>query len=168
MSTNRALAEHTVGFGDQNVVIILRAGGAVLMFDQEPVFLFARHVRAHQIPDPAEFLALQFEFELALGVGLLRIFQRNPDAAIPDNHITGAVMPFRNAALERRVIERMVFDMHRQALDLGVERRPFRHRPALQRAIEFQAKVIMQVRSVVLLDAELQGVIGGVLLARRV
>ncbi len=157
--------EHAVGFGEQNIVVILRAGGGVLMFDQEPVFLFARHVRAHQVPDAAELLALQFEFQLALGIGFLRIFQWNPHAAIPDNHITGAVMPFRNAALEGRVIERMVFDMHGQSLDFGVEGRPFRHRPALQRAIEFEAKVIMQVRGVVLLNAELQGGIGGFFLA---
>lgn len=156
---NRAFTQHTVGFGHQHVIVILRPRRVVLMFDQKPVFLLSWHVRAHQIPDSAEFFALQFEFELALGVGLLRIFERNPHAAIPDNHIAGTVMPLGNTALERRVIQRMVFDMHRQTFDLGVERRPFRHRPALQCAIEFQAKVVMQVRSVVLLDAELQSMI---------
>ena len=114
------------------------------MLDQKPLFLLARHVRAHQVPQTAELLALQFELEFALGIGLGRILLRNPHAAVPDDHITRAVMPFGNAALERRVVERMVFDVDRQALDLGVERRAFGHRPAFQRAIEFQAKVVMQ------------------------
>ncbi|MOA57895.1 hypothetical protein D3C78_1821730 [compost metagenome] len=45
-----AFAEHAVGLGGHHVVITFRAGGTVLMLDQEPLLLLARHVRAHQIP----------------------------------------------------------------------------------------------------------------------
>ncbi|MNC29839.1 hypothetical protein D3C75_781060 [compost metagenome] len=43
-------AEHAVGLGGHHVVIALRPGGTVLMLDQEPLLLLARHVRAHQVP----------------------------------------------------------------------------------------------------------------------
>ncbi|MNV26890.1 hypothetical protein D3C71_1180200 [compost metagenome] len=136
------------------------------MFDQKPLFLLARHVGAHQVPQAFELLALQLELELALGIGLGGILLGNPHATVPDNHIARTVMAFGDAAFEAGVVQRMVFDVHRQALDLGVQRRALGHRPALERAIEFQAKVIMQARGVVLLDAELQGVILGVFSAR--
>ncbi|MNT41770.1 hypothetical protein D3C72_1781440 [compost metagenome] len=65
-------------------------------------------------------------------------------------------MSFGDVALEGRILQRMIFDMHGQAFDLGVQRGPLGHRPTFQGTIEFQAKVVMQVRRVMLLDAELQ------------
>ncbi|MNF90082.1 hypothetical protein D3C76_791920 [compost metagenome] len=131
------------------------------MLDQKPLFLLARHVRTHQVPQAAELLPLQLELEPPLGVGRHRIVQGNPDAPVPDDHLAGAVMSLGNAALERGVRQRMVFDMHRQTLDRRIQRRAFGHGPALERTFELQAKIIMQVRGVMLLNAELQGMIPG-------
>ncbi|MNY42565.1 hypothetical protein D3C86_1774680 [compost metagenome] len=91
------------------------------MLDQKPLLLLARHVRAHQIPQAAELLALQLELEFALGVGRGRILLGDPDATVPHDHVTGAVMSFGDAALERGVVQRMVFNVDGQALDLGVQ-----------------------------------------------
>jgi hypothetical protein len=46
----------------------------------------------------------------------------------------------------------MVFDVHGQPLLARNEARSFRHRPALQHAVEFQAEVIMQPPRRVFLD----------------
>ncbi|MNI85317.1 hypothetical protein D3C73_1422970 [compost metagenome] len=75
-------------------------------------------------------------------------------------------MSLGDTAFERGVRQRMVFDVHRQALDRGVQRRSLGHGPTLQCAVEFQAKVIVQVGGVVLLNAELQGMFPGRFLAR--
>src|ERR1043166_1435390 len=48
----------------------------------------------------------------------------------------------------------MILDMHRQALVVGIETRPFGYRPAQQHAVQFQSEVIMQVAGGVLLDSE--------------
>ncbi|MNF87253.1 hypothetical protein D3C84_697160 [compost metagenome] len=151
-----AFAEHAVGLGGHHVVITFRAGGTVLMLDQEPLLLLARHVRAHQVPQSGELLALQFELEPALGVGLGRILLGNPHASVPDDDITGTVVAFGDATFKGGVIQRMVFDMHRQALDLGVQRRSLGHRPAFERTVELQPEVVMQPGCIVLLDAEKQ------------
>ncbi|MNC29840.1 hypothetical protein D3C75_781070 [compost metagenome] len=99
---------------------------------------------------------MQFELEPALGVGLGRILLGNPHASVPDDDITGTVVAFGDATFKGSVIQRMVFDMHRQALDLGVQRRSLGHRPAFERTVELQPEVVMQPGCIVLLDAEEQ------------
>ncbi len=46
----------------------------------------------------------------------------------------------------------MVFDLHGHALDLGVERRPFRNRPGEQNPFPLEPEVVVQMGSPVLLD----------------
>ncbi len=113
-------------------------------------------MRAHQIPAAGEFFALEAELELALAIALLRITLRYPHAAIPDDHIARAVMPGRNGALERGIFQRVILHMHCQPAHARVKAGALGDRPALQRAIQLQAKVVMQPRGVVLLDAVLQ------------
>ncbi|MNZ55952.1 hypothetical protein D3C78_738880 [compost metagenome] len=141
-----------------NIVVTGAAGFAIVGLDQHPLLFFAIQVGAKQVPHPGQLLALQTKAQLALGVSLTGISFRLPDATVPDDDITGAVMPFGYAALEVGVVERVVLDMHRQAADLRVKRWSFGDCPAFQGAIEFQAKVIVQVAGVVFLDAVLQGV----------
>ncbi|MNL15333.1 hypothetical protein D3C87_1363140 [compost metagenome] len=105
---------------------------------------------------------MQLELETTLLVGLGRVVLRNPHPTVPDNDIAGAIVTFGDAALEGGVVQRMVFDVHCQTLDLGVEGRAFWHCPALERTIELQAEVVMQARGVVFLNAELQRMILGV------
>jgi len=45
-------------------------------------------------------------------------------------------------------------DLHRQALRLRIERRPFRHGPRQQHAVVLEAEVVVQVAGEMLLDAE--------------
>src|SRR6185436_13169646 len=82
------------------------------------------------------------------GIALLRA----PLAAIPQQHLAGAVLLLRDHALEFAVLERMVFGLHREALVGGVEARAFRHRPALEHALELEAKVVVQPRRRMALD----------------
>src|SRR5689334_17286251 len=50
----------------------------------------------------------------------------------------------------------MVLDHHGQALLVGVKRGALRNRPGFQRSLDFEAKIVVQVRSVMPLDAKLQ------------
>ncbi|EPJ90279.1 hypothetical protein CFII64_00010 [Pseudomonas sp. CFII64] len=50
--------------------------------------------------------------------------------------------------------------MHGQAPYGRVQARAFGHGPALEGSVYFQAKVIMQASSIVLLDTELEGMLG--------
>src|SRR6185436_20323454 len=59
-----------------------------------------------------------------------------------------------NRAFEAGVLQRMVFDMNRQAFVAGIQTRALRHRPALEGAIELQTKVVMQAARLVHLDDE--------------
>ena len=48
-----------------------------------------------------------------------------PRAPIPHDDIAAAVLPGGDDTLEVEVVERMILDVHRHALRIGVERRPF-------------------------------------------
>ena len=62
--------------------------------------------------------------------------------------------PLRNDALEVDVFERMVLGLHRQPLVGGIERRPLRHRPALQHPADLEPEIVVVGRRVVLVDDE--------------
>jgi len=50
--------------------------------------------------------------------------------------------------------------MHRQTFDLRIEAGAFGNRPALQCAFDLKAKIVVQARGVMLLNAELQRMVG--------
>ena len=72
---------------------------------------------------------------------------RFPVSAVPQLHGAAAVFALRNRPLEVAVVERMVFDLDRQALVGRIERGPARHRPGLEHAVEFQPQVVVQPAS---------------------
>src|SRR3546814_5887966 len=86
----------------ENVRVLVAAGEVVVALDEQPVLLLvARLLRhAHQMPAPAELLALQLEIEVPLGIALPGIAQRRPAAAVPQHHRAAAVLALRNGALE--------------------------------------------------------------------
>src|SRR6185437_5831136 len=90
---------------------------------------------------------------------------RAPRAFVPDRDGAGAVMAFRDRALERTVAQRMVFHLHREMLDRRIARRPLRHGPAAQYAADLQAQVEMAAARVVQMDHELAAGSGGTLRA---
>ncbi len=97
------------------------AGVLILSFDQQPVLLTAlgATLHVHEMPVPLELATLQLELEVALGELLVWIAFRRPAAAVPDDDAAGTVFAFGNAALELGVVERVVLDMHGEALVLG-------------------------------------------------
>ena len=67
-----------------------------------------------------------------------------PRSPVPDDHVAAAVLAGGDHALEVEVVERVVLDVGRQALHVGVERRTLGHRPAEQDARRLQAEVVVQ------------------------
>src|SRR5690242_8194383 len=83
-----------------------------------------------------------------------RIALRLPGAAVPEEHRAAAVFAGRDDPLELAVIERMILDVNGEPPLLRVEARPFRHRPALQHAVQFETEIVVQAPRRVLLDDE--------------
>src|SRR5256885_16184572 len=77
-----------------------------------------------------------------------------PFTAVPELNGPAAILALGNGAFEVAVVERMVLDLDRQPLVMRIERRTARHRPGFEDAVEFQTKIVMQPRRVVLLDHE--------------
>ena len=67
---------------------------------------------------------------------------------------SGAILALGNGAFEIRIVERVILDGDRQPLFAGHKARPARHRPALQRAVDLEAEVVVQPSRVVFLDDE--------------
>ena len=103
----------------------------------------------------------KLEFEISVPIGLVRIVLRRPVPGIPDDDLAGSVLRGRDDAFECRVGKRMVFDFNCHALDLWIEARPFRNRPALHHAVQFQPEVILQAAGPMLLYDESQPVADG-------
>src|SRR5262249_54105856 len=114
----------------------------VMALYQQPVVPATTTVVAHadQHPFALESRTLELEPERAV----LEHFRRRtlalglPIAAVPQLHRTAPVFPLRDRALEVPVIEWMVLDLNRQALDLRVERRLPGDCPRLEHPIELE------------------------------
>ena len=92
----------------------------VLGLDQQPVLLAALPpLHVHEMPAAFELARLQLELEMALRQPACGIALRRPAAAVPDDHAAGAVLALGDAPLELGIVERVVLDVHRQALVLG-------------------------------------------------
>src|SRR4029453_5744914 len=107
-------------------------------------------VRRHQRPSAVEPLALQPDGQPAV----LLLLEELVRAVIPDLHRARAVRPGRNLALEGRVVERVVLDMDGEVLLPGLERPPLRPRPAPERPVALEPKVVVQAARVMPLDDE--------------
>ena len=65
-------------------------------------------------------------------------------AAVPEQHRAAAVLALGDHALEAAVLDRVVLDLHGEALLGRVEARPLGHGPALEHAVELEAEVVVQ------------------------
>src|SRR5439155_18826125 len=120
---------------DQRVTIV-RVGkfvGDLLEHPRFAPFAGAR-VEAKEHPFALHPLALEREVEMTLLDRLARVLTRvgDPAALVPQHHGSAAVFAFGDGALESAVIERVVLDMHREALFIGIEAWSLRHGPALE------------------------------------
>src|SRR5215470_1407882 len=86
-------AEHTVGAILRNLSIASETSKGVRFLDEQPALVIPvfRAPRAYQGPATVELLALEFELEMPLLVGLPRIRLRRPGSAIPDHDRPSAV-----------------------------------------------------------------------------
>src|SRR5262249_46351426 len=113
---------------------------------------------ADQHPFAPESRTLELEPESAV----LQHFQRRtlpfrlPIAAVPQLHRAATVLPLGDRALEVPVIEWMVLDLDREALDPRIEGRFPCDCPRLEYSIELEPQVIVQAAGGVLLDHEAQ------------
>jgi hypothetical protein len=74
----------------------------------------------------------------------VRIADRLPRATVPQEDGSTAVLALGDDALEVTVLERMILDVHRQALVGRIQARALRDSPALQDPFELEPKVIVK------------------------
>src|SRR5690606_686502 len=136
--------DHALRLRLDDVVLVAGPGNIVALLDQQPLLLVAAAGQAgpHQRPIACQLLADQGELELARRIARRRVALRLPDALIPDDHVSGTVAALGDAALEAGVIQRVIFDVHGQALVARVQARTLGYRPALQRAVQLQTEVV--------------------------
>src|SRR5438270_5014116 len=148
------------------------AGDGELVFDllqepeRAPPLLAPLH--AEETPATARPLAFEPEAERARapgGGGVVSLRLERP--RVPAVNFARPVSAFGQHALEGQVRERVVGHLDGEALGRGVERRPLRHGPALERAADLQAEVPMQVARVVLLHDEFGPALHGLILPQR-
>src|SRR5690606_37865564 len=138
----------------EQVVCLERPRPRILVLEQQPLRLPRRLARAHQVPAALEAVAEQLETQVALGQLLLRIAGGGPDAMVEARHVAAAILAPGNLALEAGVVQRMVLDLHRHALDRRIVAGPLGHGPALEGVAHLQAEVVMAAAGVVQLDHE--------------
>jgi hypothetical protein len=136
------------------------AGVLVVGLDQQPV-LFAALVAAlhvHEAPSALELAARELELEVAFGQLSVWVVIGRPAAAVPDDDAASTVFALGDAPLELGIVERVVLDMHREALVVGREARAPGDGPALQDTVELEAQVVMQpARGMLVHDEQLPG-----------
>ncbi len=145
----------------EDAVVVAGLGAFVAVLDQKPIGALvagAVVLDAHENPTAFELISGENEFEFALAQLLFRalVAHRRPETAIPNHHGAAAVLTFGNGAFEVAVVERMIFDFNGEALDLRIDGRTLGDGPGFEYAIEFETKIVMQSRCVVLLDYEAQ------------
>src|SRR4051812_6728330 len=75
-------------------------------------------------------------------------------AAIPDDHLAGAVLARGDDPLERGVVVRMVLRLRREPLLARIQRRPLRYGPGPQDPVTLEPQVVMHASGRMLLDHE--------------
>lgn len=160
--TDRQAADH----GAILLEHIARRDELIAVLDQEPRLGVFRD--ADERPGAVELLAAKEERCLAgcdlrqhaaaafrlVAPGEDAAFVGGVRAAIPDDDLTGAVIAFRDDALEAAVVEGVVLDVGGHALVLRVQGGAARHRPRDEDAIDFEAEVPVHAGGGVLLDNE--------------
>ncbi len=129
-----------------------RRGSALLvaLLDQQPVPRVAVELRRHERPEPPKPGAVEPDGQAAVAL-LLDLLVR---AVVPDLDRAGAVLAFRDLALEGRVLERMVLDVHGERTLSDVEGNTLRHGPAREHAVALQPEVVVEPPGVMALNHE--------------
>src|SRR5216684_3387099 len=116
------------------------------MFDEQPTGTFRAAeagLGANQHPRSAKFLSVESEFQISFAKGSVDIGNfGSPGASIPKHDCAAAILAFWNYALERAVVQRMIFHLCSQAFYRRIERRPLGHGPGQEDAAPLQAEIV--------------------------
>ena len=102
-----------------------RRSRLIVLPDQEPVLRIAVHVRGDERPRALEARTVQAHRETAVRLLLEELVR----AGVPDLDRAGAVVALRDLALEARVVERVILDVHGQDALPRLERDALRNGP---------------------------------------
>ena len=122
----------------------------VLLAQEEPVLLVPVEMRRDERPRSPEPLALEPDRQAAVGLLLEQLVR----PAVPDLDRPGAVLARRDLALEARVVERVVLDVHGEPAVTRVERDALGDGPARQGAVTLETEVVVEPPCVMALDDE--------------
>ena len=75
-------------------------------------------------------------------------------AGVPDRHRAGPVLALRDVAVEREVLERVIFGAYREVVRLVPQRDALRNRPRPEHAVVFEPQIPVETTRVVLLHDE--------------
>src|SRR5260370_18699091 len=157
-----AARDNTVRLLIRNARIVLAPFELVMLLDQQPVRLpLIRRLAAHanQRPLPLHLPAMQDELQRTRAQSSVHVRMsglRLPRSLVPDHNRPAAVLPLRNDALKTAILHRMIFHLHREPFVAGKVARPLRNRPALQYTIPPKPKIVVQMRSRMLLNDKRQ------------
>src|SRR5438093_8917284 len=131
--------EHRAGLRRRDVD---RGGIPVLPLHEQPPTVAGSHER----PRAFQLLAVERKDDATFAERLIEclgVFELvRPD--VPHHDRAASVLALRDHALKTRVTQRMVFDGHREALVLRIERRSFGHGPGHEDTAVFEAEVVVE------------------------
>src|SRR5437868_2021593 len=104
----------------------------------------------HERPDALEPLPVEADRQLTVPLLLDELV----GAVVPDLDRPSAVLPGGDLAGERRILQRVVLDVHREGAAPGLERHPLGHRPGGEDAVPLEPEVVVEAPRVVSLDDE--------------
>src|SRR4029077_20619107 len=118
--------------------------------EQEPVLLLAVEPGRDERPDALEARAVQPHRQAAVRLLLEELVR----AVVPDFDGAGAVVALRDLTGERRVVERMILDAHRERALADLERHTLGDAPRGKRAAALEPEVVVETAGLVALDDE--------------
>ncbi len=136
--------------------------GGVFVFDHQPFVAFFALFQFHQDKAAPQFLPVQAELDFSLFQLLQRVeialHMKSP--AVPYHYRARAIITFRNFPLEVRVVQRMIFRLHREPLVGVALGRSLGHGPRFQRPIDRQPEIVVEPRCPVLLNHKRVAMLG--------
>ena len=141
-----------VGLRRQRLVALLTGSTVVRLHEVDKPILVGLRPAARTGVDqrelaratqPALFRAVQRGDDLFAVAPLLEVV----DALVPDLDRAAAVLALRNGAGERAVLERMVFCLHGEVVDLGLGGRALGQRPRHEHPVVLEPEVVVQPRT---------------------
>lgn len=127
------------------------------MLEEQPlVSLLRAPLQLHQRPLAEHLPPVHAERDLSRLQGLDRVvrFEQLPLPFVPDDHVSCAVVARRDDALESGVVVGVILRHHRQPPGSGIVGRALRNGPRLEDALHLETEVVVEVRSLVLLNDE--------------